>query len=179
MTYTRREPIGVVGAIVPWNSPLVMAVLKLGPALTAGCTVVLKPAEQTPLTALLLGEIIKRVGFPAGVVNIVPGLGETAGAALAAHPDVDKITFTGSTGVGRKIIHAASGNLKRVTLELGGKSPMVVFPDADMDRLIPGITRGAFFSRDRTAWPALAFLSIRIYSTKSCSGSAQLPKHSV
>ena len=145
LTYTRREPIGVVGAIIPWNAPLVMAVLKLGPALAAGCTVVLKPAEQTPLTALLLGELTRRVGFPPGVINIVPGLGETAGAALAAHPDVDKIAFTGSTEVGRKIILAAAGNLKRVTLELGGKSPMVVFPDADLDRVIPGVTRGAFF----------------------------------
>ena len=145
LTYTRREPIGVVGAIIPWNAPLIMAALKLGPALAAGCTVVLKPAEQTPLTALFLGELIKRVGFPDGVINIVPGYGESAGAALAAHPDVDKIAFTGSTEVGKKIIAAAAGNLKRVTLELGGKSPMVVFPDADLDRVIPGVTRGAFF----------------------------------
>ena len=145
LTYTRREPIGVVGAIIPWNAPLIMATLKLGPALAAGCTVVLKPAEQTPLTALFLGELIKRVGFPDGVINIVPGYGESAGAALAAHPDVDKIAFTGSTEVGKKIIAAAAGNLKRVTLELGGKSPMVVFPDADLDRVIPGVTRGAFF----------------------------------
>lgn len=145
LTYTRREPIGVVGAIIPWNAPLIMATLKLGPALAAGCTVVLKPAEQTPLTALFLGELIKRVGFPNGVINIVPGYGESAGAALAAHPDVDKIAFTGSTEVGKKIISAATGNLKRVTLELGGKSPMVVFPDADLDRVIPGVTRAAFF----------------------------------
>ncbi len=122
-----------------------MAVLKLGPALAAGCTVVLKPAEQTPLTALLLGDLCRKAGIPAGVVNIVPGLGETAGAALAAHPDVDKIAFTGSTEVGKKIIAAAAGNLKRVTLELGGKSPMVVFPDADLSRVIPGVARGAFF----------------------------------
>lgn len=145
LTYTRREPIGVVGAIIPWNAPLIMATLKLGPALAAGCTIVLKPAEQTPLTALFLGDLIKRAGFPDGVINIVPGYGETAGAALAAHPDVDKIAFTGSTEVGKKIIAAATGNLKRVTLELGGKSPMVVFPDADLDRVIPGVTRGAFF----------------------------------
>lgn len=145
LTYTRREPIGVVGAIIPWNAPLLMAVLKLSPALAAGCTVVLKPAEQTPLTALLLGDLCRKAGIPAGVVNIVPGLGETAGAALAAHPDVDKIAFTGSTEVGKKIIAAAAGNLKRVTLELGGKSPMVVFPDADLSRVIPGVARGAFF----------------------------------
>jgi phenylacetaldehyde dehydrogenase len=145
LTYTRREPIGVVGAIIPWNAPLIMATLKLGPALAAGCTVVLKPAELTPLSALLLGDLIKRVGFPDGVINIVTGYGETAGAALAAHPDVDKIAFTGSTEVGKKIIAASIGNLKRVTLELGGKSPMVVFPDADLERVIPGVTRGAFF----------------------------------
>lgn len=145
LTYTRREPIGVVGAIIPWNAPLIMAILKLAPALAAGCTVVLKPAEQTPLTALFLGELVRRAGIPPGVVNILPGYGESAGAALAAHPDVDKIAFTGSTEVGKKIILAAAGNLKRVTLELGGKSPMVVFPDADLERVIPGVTRGAFF----------------------------------
>jgi phenylacetaldehyde dehydrogenase len=115
LTYTRREPIGVVGAIIPWNAPLIMATLKLGPALAAGCTVVLKPAELTPLSALFLGDLIKRVGFPDGVINIVTGYGETAGAALAAHPDVDKIAFTGSTEVGKKIIAASIGNLKRVT----------------------------------------------------------------
>jgi phenylacetaldehyde dehydrogenase len=145
LTYTRREPIGVVGAIIPWNAPLVMATLKLGPALAAGCTVVLKPAELTPLTALLLGELVKKVGIPDGVVNVIPGYGHVAGAALATHPDVDKITFTGSTEVGKKILHAASGNLKRVTLELGGKSPMVVFPDAKLEQVIPGAARGAFF----------------------------------
>ena len=145
LTYTRREPIGVVGAIIPWNAPLVMATLKLGPALAAGCTIVLKPAEQTPLSALFLGELARKVGFPDGVINVVPGYGDPAGAALAAHPDVDKIAFTGSTEVGKKIIHAAAGNLKRVTLELGGKSPMVVFPDADLERVIPGAARGAFF----------------------------------
>jgi len=145
LTYTRREPVGVVGAIIPWNAPLVMATLKIGPALAAGCTVVLKPAELTPLTALLLGELCKKAGIPDGVVNVVPGYGHVAGAALAAHDGVDKIAFTGSTEVGKKILHAAAGNLKRVTLELGGKSPMVVFPDADIDKVIPGAARGAFF----------------------------------
>ncbi|MCC7259312.1 MAG: aldehyde dehydrogenase family protein [Gammaproteobacteria bacterium] len=145
LTYTRREPIGVVGAIIPWNSPLVMATLKLGPALAAGCTVILKPAELTPLTALLLGDLVRKAGIPDGVVNIVPGYGHIAGAALAAHDGVDKIAFTGSTEVGKKILHAAAGNLKRVTLELGGKSPMVVFPDANLERVIPGAARGAFF----------------------------------
>src|SRR5271168_5030042 len=135
--YTLREPIGVAGQIIPWNFPLIMASLKLGPALAAGCTVVLKPAEQTPLTALRLGELIQEAGFPDGVVNIVSGYGETAGAALAAHPDVDKIAFTGSTEVGCLIVHAATGNLKKVSLELGGKSPNVIFADADLNAAIP------------------------------------------
>ncbi len=144
--FTNREPIGVVAQIIPWNFPLIMAVMKLAPALAAGCTVVLKPAEETPLSALRLGELIDQAGFPAGVVNIVTGLGETAGAALSAHPEVDKIAFTGSTEVGRKIVQAAAGNLKRVTLELGGKSPMVVLPDADVDSVIKGATTGIFFN---------------------------------
>jgi phenylacetaldehyde dehydrogenase len=144
--FTVREPIGVVGQIIPWNFPLIMAVMKLAPALAAGCAVVLKPAEETPLTALRLGDLIEQAGFPPGVVNIVTGLGEEAGAALAAHPDVDKIAFTGSTEVGRKIVQAAAGNLKRVTLELGGKSPMIVLPDADIDSVIKGATTGIFFN---------------------------------
>ena len=136
LAYTLREPVGVVGQIIPWNFPLLMAAWKLGPALAAGCTVVLKPAEQTPLSALRLGELIQEAGFPDGVVNIVPGYGETAGAALAAHPDVDKVAFTGSTEVGKLILQAAAGNLKKVSLELGGKSPNVVFDDADLDAAI-------------------------------------------
>jgi phenylacetaldehyde dehydrogenase len=144
--YTLREPIGVVGQIIPWNFPLLMAAWKLGPALAAGCTVVLKPAEQTPLSALRLGELIQEAGFPEGVVNIVPGYGETAGAALAAHPDVDKIAFTGSTEVGKLIVHAATGNLKKVSLELGGKSPNVVFKDADLETAIPGSASAIFFN---------------------------------
>src|SRR5581483_10035769 len=138
LSYTIREPIGVVGQIIPWNFPLLMAAWKLGPALATGCTIVLKPAEQTPLSALRLGELICEAGFPEGVVNIVPGYGETAGAALAAHMDVDKVAFTGSTEVGKKILHASEGNLKRVTLELGGKSPNIIFPDADIDAAIGG-----------------------------------------
>src|SRR5689334_3646011 len=144
--YTLREPVGVVGQIIPWNFPLLMAAWKLGPALAAGCTVVLKPAEQTPLSALRLGELIMEAGFPEGVVNIVPGYGETAGAALAAHPDVDKIAFTGSTEVGKLIVHAAAGNLKKVSLELGGKSPNVVFKDADLDTAIAGSASAIFFN---------------------------------
>lgn len=144
--YTVREPVGVVAQIIPWNFPLIMAVMKLAPALAAGCTVVLKPAEETPLSALRLGELVLEAGFPQGVVNIVTGVGEIAGAALAAHPDVDKVAFTGSTEVGRKIVQASAGNLKRVTLELGGKSPMVVLPDADVEAVIAGATTGIFFN---------------------------------
>ena len=144
--YTLREPVGVVGQIIPWNFPLLMAAWKLGPALAAGCTVVLKPAEQTPLSALRLGELVLEAGFPEGVVNIVTGYGETAGAALAAHPDVDKIAFTGSTEVGKLVLRAASGNLKKVSLELGGKSPTVVLRDADLDVAIPGAASAIFFN---------------------------------
>jgi len=146
LAYTLREPVGVAGQIIPWNFPLLMAAWKLGPALATGCTVVLKPAEQTPLSCLLLGELVMQAGFPEGVVNIVPGYGETAGAALAAHPDVDKIAFTGSTEVGKLIVHAAAGNLKKVSLELGGKSPNVVFKDADLDAAIPGSASAIFFN---------------------------------
>ncbi len=146
LAYTVREPVGVVGQIIPWNFPLLMAAWKLGPALATGCTVVLKPAEQTPLTALLLGELIQEAGIPDGVVNIVSGYGETAGAALAAHPDVDKVAFTGSTEVGKLILQAAAGNLKKVSLELGGKSPNVVLEDADVDSAIPGAASAIFFN---------------------------------
>jgi phenylacetaldehyde dehydrogenase len=146
LAYTLREPVGVVGQIIPWNFPLLMAAWKLGPALACGCTVVLKPAEQTPLSALRLGELIQEAGIPDGVVNVVPGYGETAGAALAAHPDVDKIAFTGSTEVGKLIVQAAAGNLKKVSLELGGKSPNVVFADGDLDTAIKGASMAIFFN---------------------------------
>lgn len=146
LSYTLREPVGVVGQIIPWNFPLLMAAWKLAPALTVGCTVVLKVAEQTPLSALLLGELIGEAGFPNGVVNILAGYGETAGAALAAHPDVDKVAFTGSTEVGKLILQAAAGNLKKVSLELGGKSPAIVFPDANLDLAIPGAASAIFFN---------------------------------
>jgi len=146
LAYTLREPVGVIGQIIPWNFPLLMAAWKLGPALAAGCTVVLKPAEQTPLSALRLGQLICEAGFPEGVVNVVPGYGETAGAALAAHDDVDKVAFTGSTEVGKLIVHAAAGNLKKISLELGGKSPNVVFKDADLDTAIAGSASAIFFN---------------------------------
>jgi phenylacetaldehyde dehydrogenase len=145
--FTLREPIGVVGQIIPWNFPLLMAAWKLGPALATGNCVVLKPAEQTPLSALRLGELLLEAGLPDGVVNIVTGFGETAGAALAAHEDVDKIAFTGSTEVGQIIVHAAAGNLKKVSLELGGKSPNIVFKDADdLEAAITGAANAIFFN---------------------------------
>ena len=146
-SYTLKEPVGVVGQIIPWNFPLLMAAWKLGPALTTGCTVVLKPAEQTPLSALRLGELCLEAGIPEGVVNVVPGYGETAGAALAGHPDVDKVAFTGSTEVGKIIARGATGNLKRVSLELGGKSPNIVFSDSDIDAAIEGAAQGIFFNQ--------------------------------
>lgn len=144
--YTLKEPVGVAGCIVPWNGPVLVAITKLAPALTAGCSVVLKPAEETPLSAPVLGEILVEAGVPEGVVNIVNGRGHTAGAALAAHPDVDKIAFTGSTEVGKRIVQAAAGNLKKVMLELGGKSPVLIYDDADMSRAIPGAALGIFIN---------------------------------
>jgi phenylacetaldehyde dehydrogenase len=146
VAWTRREPVGVVGQIIPWNFPLLMAAWKLGPAFATGCTVVLKPAEQTPLTALRLAELVCEAGYPDGVLNVVTGFGETAGAALAAHPQVDKVAFTGSTEVGRIIVQAAAGNLKKVSLELGGKSPNVVLADADVDLAIEGAANAIFFN---------------------------------
>ncbi|MGH8150244.1 MAG: aldehyde dehydrogenase family protein [Steroidobacteraceae bacterium] len=145
-TYTQREPVGVVAQIVPWNFPLAMAAWKLAPALAAGCTCILKPAEQTPLTALRLGELIVEAGFPPGVVNILTGLGETTGAALVAHRGVDKVAFTGSTEVGKLINKSATDTLKRVSLELGGKSPVVVLPDADLGSVVGGAANAIFFN---------------------------------
>ncbi|MDO9570600.1 MAG: aldehyde dehydrogenase family protein [Hydrogenophaga sp.] len=144
-TYTLKEPVGVVAAINPWNGPLGMAIWKIAPALAAGCTVVLKPAEQAPLSPLRLGELCLEAGIPSGVVNVVTGFGE-AGAALAAHPGVDKIAFTGSTEVGQHIVRASAGNLKRVSVELGGKSPNIVFADADLDAAVPGAAMAVFLN---------------------------------
>ncbi|VBA51742.1 Phenylacetaldehyde dehydrogenase [Mycobacterium attenuatum] len=145
--YTLREPIGVVGQIIPWNFPLLMAAWKLAPALACGNTAVLKPAEQTPLSALYLADLMEQAGLPAGVVNVVTGFGETVGAALAAHPGVDKIAFTGSTEVGKLIVDAAKGNLKKVTLELGGKAPNIVFADADREAAVRGAAEAIFFNQ--------------------------------
>ena len=145
--YTRHEPVGVVGQIIPWNFPMLMQAWKLAPALATGNTVVMKPAEQTPLSALRIGELIVEAGFPEGVVNLLPGFGPTAGAAIARHMDVDKVAFTGSTEVGHLIMEAAAkSNLKRVTLELGGKSPNIVFADTDIDDAVEGAHFGLFFN---------------------------------
>jgi phenylacetaldehyde dehydrogenase len=144
--FTRREPIGVVAQIIPWNFPLLMAAWKLGPVLTAGCTVVLKPAEETPLSALRLAQLCQEAGLPPGVLNVLTGFGETCGAPLAAHAGVDKVAFTGSTEVGKLIVKAASNDLKKVSLELGGKSPNIVLDDADLDVAIPGASSAIFFN---------------------------------
>lgn len=140
--YTRHEPVGVAGQIIPWNFPFMMAAWKIAPALATGCTVILKPAEQTPLSALYLAELAAEAGFPEGVINIVPGFGETAGNALVKHPGVNKIAFTGSTNVGKSIMKEAANTMKRVTLELGGKSPNIVLPDADLTKATPGVFSG-------------------------------------
>jgi acyl-CoA reductase-like NAD-dependent aldehyde dehydrogenase len=150
MHYTVKEAVGVVGAIIPWNFPLLMAAERLAPILACGNTVVVKPAEQTPLSVLRLGELMLEAGVPEGVLNIVPGFGQTAGAALAAHMDVDKITFTGSTETGRAVVKASAGNLKKVSLELGGKSPNIVFADADMEQAAKGMFMGIFYNQGQT-----------------------------
>jgi len=162
LNYTTREPVGVAGLIVPWNYPLSMAAWKVAPALAAGCAVVLKPAEQTPLTALRLGELALEAGFPPGVLNVVTGFGD-AGAALVAHPGVDKIAFTGSTEVGKEIVRACAGNLKKVSLELGGKSPHIVFPDANLEAAATAVANGIFFNQGQTCTAGS-----RLYAHASC-----------
>ena len=172
--FTLREPVGVVGQIIPWNFPLLMAAWKLGPALATGNCVVLKPAEQTPLSALRLGELLLKAGVPDGVVNIVTGFGETAGAALAAHNDVDKIAFTGSTEVGKIIVRAAAGNLKKVSLELGGKSPNIIFKDtADLDAAIAGAAGAIFFNHGQCCCAGSRLMVERPVFDAVVSGVAQ------
>lgn len=144
--FTLKEPVGVVGLIVPWNFPLVMAAMKLGPALTAGCTCILKPAEDTSLTALRIAELATQAGLPNGVLNVITGYGHSVGAGIANHAGIDKVAFTGSTQTGKAIADAASGNLKKVTLELGGKAPNIILPDADLEKAIPGSAMGIFFN---------------------------------
>ncbi|MBD0863459.1 aldehyde dehydrogenase [Gordonia sp. zg691] len=145
-SYTLREPIGVAGLIASWNAPLVVAAQKIAPALAAGCACVLKPASETPLTALQLVRILEEAGVPSGVVNVVMGGGEAVGSAIAAHPGIDKVSFTGSTAVGKSIVHAATGNLKKLTLELGGKSPVIVLADAEVDKVIPAVAAAIFYN---------------------------------
>src|SRR5215813_2084924 len=164
VSYTLKEPVGVVGAIIPWNGPLSATVWKIGPALATGCTMVLKPAEEAPLTPLRFGELLLEAGIPEGVVNIVPGYGETAGAALASHSDVDKVAFTGSTEVSKLILQAAAGNLKTVSLELGGKPPNVVFKDADLEQAIPGAASATFVNHGQICSAGTRlFVEWRIY----------------
>ena len=174
LSYTLKEPVGVVGQIIPWNFPLLMAAWKLAPALAAGCTVVLKAAEQTPLSALRLAELVLEAGFPPGVVNILAGFGETAGAALAAHDLVDKVAFTGSTEVGKLIVNAATGNLKKVSLELGGKSPAIVFPDADLSRAIPGVASAIFFNHGQCCCAGSRLMVHRKIYDEVVDGVAQI-----
>lgn len=150
LVYTRHEPVGVVGAIVPWNSPLLLLMWKLAPALAAGCTMVIKPSDYTPVSTLELAKLVAEAGFPPGVVNVVTGWGPEVGKALAGHPGIDKIAFTGSTTVGRAVAHAAAENFTRVTLELGGKSAQVVFPDADLDAAANGVVAGVFAATGQT-----------------------------
>jgi acyl-CoA reductase-like NAD-dependent aldehyde dehydrogenase len=178
-SYTLREPVGVCGQIIPWNFPLLMAAWKLAPALACGNTVILKPAEQTPLTALRLGELLLEAGVPEGVVNILPGFGETAGAAIAEHAGIDKVAFTGSTEVGRLILKASSGNLKRVSLELGGKSPNIVFADADQEAATVGALMGIFFNQGQVCCAgSRLFVQERLYDefTDKISAYAQQVK---
>ena len=163
--YTRHEPIGVVGQIIPWNYPMLMQSWKLAPALATGNTVVMKPAEQTPLSALRIGELILEAGFPEGVVNLLPGFGPTAGAAIASHMDIDKVAFTGSTEVGRLIMEAAAkSNLKRITLELGGKSPNIIFEDTDLDEAVEGAHMGLFVNQGQSCCAgSRVFVEEKIY----------------
>jgi aldehyde dehydrogenase (NAD+) len=150
LVYTRREPVGVVAAITPWNSPLLLLTWKIAPALAAGCTVVVKPSEHSPVSTLRFAELFARAGFPPGVINVITGLSREVGAALASHPDVDKVAFTGSTATGRAVAHAAAENLSKVTLELGGKSPQVVFSDADLRAAANGLVAGVFAATGQT-----------------------------
>jgi aldehyde dehydrogenase (NAD+) len=175
-SYTLREPIGVVAAIVPWNGPLSNALAKIGPVLASGCTMVLKPAEEAGLTALRLGEIICELDIPDGVVNIVTGLGETVGAALTAHPDVDKVAFTGSSVTGQAIVRAAAGNLKRVSLELGGKSPDVIFADADLSKAIPGAAMAVFQNSGQICCAGTRVLVERPAYEEVISGMAEVAR---
>lgn len=174
LSFTRREPVGVVGAIIPWNAPIAMFILKLAPALATGCTLIIKPAELTPLTALKMCDLMREAGIPDGVVNVIPGLGQVAGTAMTAHPGISKIAFTGSTAVGKQIVQNALGNLKKVTLELGGKSPVVVFPDADLEKVIPGCIRAAYFLQGQNCMAGTRLFVHQDVFDKTVSGIADI-----
>lgn len=172
--YTVKEPVGVVAAIVPWNSPLVLTAMKLAPALAAGCSIVLKPAEDTSLTAIRLAELALEAGLPPGTLNVVTGLGGEAGQALASHDDVDKVAFTGSTETGRAILDAAKGNLKKVSLELGGKSPVIILADADLDAAIPGAANAIFFNAGQVCIAGSRLYAHRSVFEKVAEGLAEI-----
>jgi acyl-CoA reductase-like NAD-dependent aldehyde dehydrogenase len=174
--YSAHEPVGVVGLITPWNGPIVTFALKVAPALAAGCSAIVKPAENTPVTALRMGELAIEAGIPAGVLNIVTGFGQTAGAALTHHHDVDKISFTGSTAVGKSIVAASAGNLKRLTLELGGKSPCIVFDDADMSTAIPGAAMAIFTNTGQVCFAGSRLFVQRKSFDRVVEGVAQVAK---
>lgn len=175
-SYSIREPIGVVGIIIPWNAPMVMTAGKLAPALAAGCTVVIKPAEEAPLSTLRIGELIEEAGFPPGVVNIVPGAGAIAGAALVEHPLVRKISFTGSTEVGQEIVRKSAASFKRVTLELGGKSPIIICKDADLDRAIPAAAAAIFVNCGQNCFSGSRLYAHRSVFDKVVAGVADIAK---
>jgi phenylacetaldehyde dehydrogenase len=175
--YVRREPIGVAAQIVPWNFPLLMVSLKIAPALAAGCTLVLKPAEQTSLTALRLADLVSEAGFPAGVINVITGMGETVGDRLVRHPDVDKVAFTGSTDVGKIINKAATDSLKRVTLELGGKSPVIVLPDVDVEAAAGGAAGAIFFNSGQICVAGSRLFAHRSIFDKLVEGVASHASH--
>lgn len=174
--YTLRQPIGVIGAIVPWNYPLAMAAWKVAPALAAGCTMVLKPSEVTPLTALRLSELVLEAGVPEGALNIITGYGQTAGEALITHPDIDKVAFTGSTAVGKHILRSSAEDMKRVSLELGGKSPTIIMPDADLEQAIPGAAMSIFFNSGQICFAGSRLLVHKDIYDKILDGVAQIAR---
>ncbi|MCK9502953.1 MAG: aldehyde dehydrogenase family protein [Porticoccaceae bacterium] len=177
LAYTLRQPVGVIGAIVPWNYPLAMAAWKVASALAAGCTMVLKPSEITPLTALRLGELALEAGLPEGALNIITGYGQTAGQALISHTDVDKVAFTGSTAVGKHILRTSADDMKRVSLELGGKSPTIIMPDADMEQAIPGAAMSIFFNSGQTCFAGSRLLVHKDVYDVVLNGIAEVAKN--
>lgn len=174
--YTLRQPVGVIGAIVPWNYPLAMAAWKVAPALAAGCTMVLKPSEVTSLTALRLAELVLEAGIPEGALNIITGYGQTAGEALITHPDIDKVAFTGSTAVGKHILRSSADDMKRVSLELGGKSPTIIMPDADLEQAIPGAAMAIFFNSGQTCFAGSRLLVHKDVYEQVLNGVTQIAK---